>query len=59
MVDPVLLLSDRQSYEREAIKTWLRDHDTSPVTGEPLTSKDFVPNHSLRSIIDGLALLRV
>lgn len=51
MVDPVLLMPDGQTYERAAILEWLEQNATSPVTGQPLTSKDMVPNHALRSLI--------
>lgn len=51
MKDPVVLQADGRSYERSAIVEWLKDHDTSPVTGAPLRGqKDLVPNHLLRSI---------
>ncbi len=50
MTDPVLC-ADGHSYERAAIKAWLRGHDTSPMTGEPLPNRDVVPNHTLRSMI--------
>jgi U-box domain len=49
--DPVLCTGDGQSYERSAIRQWLAASDTSPVTGQPLVSRDLVPNRALRSII--------
>ena len=42
---------DGFTYEREAIATWLEDHDTSPKTGARLASKMLFPNQSLRSMI--------
>ena len=53
LVDPVLCTGDGQTYERAAITQWLAalDSQTSPVTGQPLVSRDLVPNHALRSII--------
>lgn len=52
MTDPVVLLADGQSYERAAIKQWLKDHNTSPVTGASLHGqKEVTPNHLLRNII--------
>lgn len=59
MTDPVLLLADSHTYERSAIKAWLSDHSTSPVTGQPLASEDLVPNHALRSIIGGMSAVRL
>ena len=51
LVDPVLCTGDGQTYERSAITNWLAASDTSPVTGQPLVSRDLLPNHALRSII--------
>ena len=42
---------DGFTYEREAISKWLKDHDTSPKTGEPLQSKALIPNHVCRAMI--------
>ena len=33
MEEPVVT-QDGQTYERHAIEYWLRDHDTSPLTGQ-------------------------
>lgn len=49
--DPVLCTGGGQSYERSAITQWLAASGTSPVTGQPLVSRDLLPNHALRSII--------
>ena len=51
LADPVLCTGDGQTYERSAITQWLAASGTSPVTGQPLTSLDLLPNHALRSII--------
>lgn len=51
MVHPALCTGDGQSYERAAIVEWLKSHNTSPVTGQLLESKDLLPNHVLRSMI--------
>ena len=51
LVDPVLCTGDGQTYERSAITQWLAASATSPVTGQPLASRDLLPNHALRSII--------
>eukprot|EP00250_Pteridium_aquilinum_P020295 c24773_g1_i1 orf=392-3226(+) len=58
MRDPVIT-ADGHSYERTAIETWLKDHDTSPKTGEVLppppggvgVDKTLRPNHILRGQI--------
>ena len=41
--DPVVT-SDGHTYERHAIETWLKEHDTSPLTGERLPSKVLLPD---------------
>ncbi len=46
-----VVLSDGHSYERESITTWLRAHNTSPMTGEELEHKQMVSNRTLRSAI--------
>ena len=51
LVDPVVCTGDGQTYERSAIVQWLAASDMSPVTGQPLVSRDLVPNRALRSII--------
>ena len=38
MVDPVMLLSSGQTYERAPLERWLATHDTDPMTGVQLTS---------------------
>jgi len=38
-------------YERSAIEQWLETHNTSPATGAALESKQLIPCHSLRSLI--------
>lgn len=41
----------RYTYERKGIQDWLKMKDTSPMTNEPMESKDLVPNRALRAII--------
>lgn len=54
MVDPVLA-KDGRTYERAAIAAWLEEHGAvSPVAGEAMSSRDLIPNHSLRSVLDAL-----
>lgn len=50
MSDPVFA-ADGFTYERVAIETWLKNHNTSPNTNQPLLHKNLVPNHNLRSMI--------
>jgi len=51
MVDPVLLVGDGHTYERDAITTWLREHDTSPLTNDVLPDLMVVPNHAVRKMV--------
>jgi hypothetical protein len=48
---PVVLVCDGYSYEKEAIKEWLKTNDTSPVTGIKLESKECIENFLLKDII--------
>eukprot|EP01036_Dinobryon_divergens_P033972 gene33972-43886_t len=54
MVDPVIVSSTGQTYERTAIETWLSEHNTCPLTGLvlPEGSRDLTPNISLRNAIN-------
>lgn len=56
MQDPVVLV-DGHSYERKAIEAWLKEHNTSPVTKEPLSTKVFYPNLVLKHVIELLFTL--
>ena len=51
MKDPVLA-ADGFSYERSAIEAWLRSHNTSPKTNEPLVHKNLIPNLTLKALIN-------
>ena len=51
MVDCVIA-ADGLSYEREAITSWLQHSSASPVTGQPLQHKRFMPNMLLRNAIE-------
>lgn len=53
-VDPVITIADGHTYERVAIQSWLRDHRTSPLTGEYLPNLQIVPNHALRCGLEEL-----
>ena len=50
MVEPVIA-ADGHTYERAAIKAWLLDHITSPVTREDLAHMRLVPNILIRGLI--------
>jgi hypothetical protein len=50
MTDPCIT-SDGISYERAAIATWLKDHDTDPLTGLQLQNKVLISNITLRRAI--------
>jgi U-box domain len=52
MGQAVLCNGDGHSYDQRAISEWLQTHDTSPVTGQPLATKDLLPNHALRQLIE-------
>jgi ubiquitin-protein ligase len=49
MRDPVTL-EDGHTYEREAIRDWLRTHRTSPKTREPVCT--ITPNRALKGLIE-------
>ena len=54
MKDPVLLVGDGHSYEREAIQSWLQQHrKTSPLTNESLTDEEtrLISNRTLKDVI--------
>lgn len=53
MVDPVVA-ADGHSYDRASIAEWFRRGKmTSPLTGKRLESTALIPNHRLRSVIEG------
>jgi Mg-chelatase subunit ChlD len=51
MTDPVIL-SDGQTYERQAIEQWLQTHNTSPLSNSRASLADLKPNYALRSAIE-------
>lgn len=53
MVDPVLFPGDCETYERAAIAEWLERHGRSPLTGQPVQTRQLIPNHALRGSIQG------
>ncbi len=51
MREPVIA-ADGHTYEKAALKSWLQQHDTSSVTGQPLAHKRIVPNVLVKIAID-------
>jgi len=51
ITNPVVA-ADGHTYEREAIERWLSDHDTSPMTGQVLPTKNLFKNYSLLNSIE-------
>ena len=51
MTDPVCD-SEGNSFEREAIVSWLSEHGTSPITRTPMDVASLVPNRVLKDAID-------
>lgn len=51
MSDPVID-KNGDTYERSAIMLWINEHGTSPMTREPLSSSDLMPNRAIRDAID-------
>lgn len=50
MIDPVIDY-EGHSYERISIESWLKSHNTSPVTRNPLKPHHLAPNLALKAII--------
>jgi len=50
MQDPVVA-ADGHTYERVALEVWLINHNTSPMTNQPLPHKNLTPSHTLKSMI--------
>jgi U-box domain len=54
MRDPVIA-SDGVCYERAALEEWVAEHGAvSPMTNEAIGSDFFLPNHTLRSLLQAL-----
>ena len=49
--DPVVA-ADGFTYEKYAIKHWLKKHNTSPLTGQKLKNKVLTPNLTLKHVIE-------
>lgn len=53
MRDP-LIDRDGNSYDRAAIERWLAEKGTSPMTRNPMSIHDLVPNRALKDAIDAI-----
>ena len=51
MIDPVFLVGDGHTYEREAITTWLEQNNTSPLTNEILPDCTLIANHVVKKMV--------
>jgi hypothetical protein len=54
-VEPVVCVGDGYTYEKSALTVWFLELSTSPVTGAELSTKDTVPNHAVKGIVDAFA----
>mmetsp|Transcript_37104 Transcript_37104/g.67200 ORF Transcript_37104/g.67200 Transcript_37104/m.67200 type:complete len:475 (+) Transcript_37104:117-1541(+) len=52
MKDPVIA-QDGHTYDRSAIEMWLRNHTTSPKTGQEMASV-LIPNHNLKRLLEDM-----
>ena len=52
MQEPVIA-ADGHTYEQAAMKAWLQQHTTSPVTGNDLPHTRLVPNFLVKNLIKG------
>jgi hypothetical protein len=53
-----VICSDGHTYERSAIERWLSSHRNSPKTNAPMPSRNVLPNHNLRAIIEAFKTRR-
>jgi hypothetical protein len=51
LMDHPVVAADGNSYERDAIVEWIKNHGRSPYTNEPLPNKNLVNNNALRKLI--------
>lgn len=54
MVDPVIVVEDGHSYEREEIEEWFKTNQTSPKEGSLLSSTMVIPNKAMKAQISSL-----
>ena len=48
-----VIAADGHTYEQGAIEEWFENKKTSPLTGEPIPNTNLIPNHHLKSQIEG------
>ena len=44
--------SDGNTYEKDAIFQWINQHNTSPITRNPMTTSSLTPNRALKDLIN-------
>ena len=52
LVEPYIMVDTGITYERSAIKKWLQDRNTCPLTNIQLNSKDIIKNKILETLIE-------
>jgi hypothetical protein len=52
LVDPLLNVKSGHTYSGAEIRQWVRDHGTDPLTRDPTSPHDLVPNRLARDLID-------
>lgn len=50
-----VVAADGFTYEREAILSWFKQSNRSPMTNQELSSQELNPNHAIKSILQSLA----
>ncbi|CAF3419238.1 unnamed protein product [Rotaria sp. Silwood1] len=53
--DPVVA-QDGHTYERKAIEEWIRKKGTSPLTDQPLSIENLIPNRAMKKIVDSFEI---
>ena len=60
MLEPTLVTSSGQSYERKNITRWVEEHHTDPTSpSQTLNVDDLIPNTALRGLIEDYITRRV
>jgi ankyrin repeat protein len=49
--EPVMLLGDGRTYEKDLIEKWMTDHNTSPITRERMITPKLIENRTLKDLI--------
>lgn len=53
--EPVIA-ADGYTYEKHALQEWLKQHDSSPVTGRPLRATGILPNFAIMTLVKSRCL---